>query len=113
MTIEVKVPTLPESVADAVVVSWHKQPGDSVKRDESLVDIETDKVVLEVPATEDGVLSEIIEQEGATVVSNQLLAKLEPATLTDAQPKSAPLKNKTAADDVVVSPSAKKNACRT
>lgn len=77
MSIEVKVPALPESVADAVVVTWHKQAGDPVKRDESLVDIETDKVVLEVPAPADGVLKEIIEEEGAIVVSDQILASLE------------------------------------
>ena len=59
MSIEVKVPALPESVADATISAWHKQPGDSVSRDENLVDIETDKVVLEVPAPADGVLAEI------------------------------------------------------
>jgi len=77
MPIDVKVPALPESVADAVVVAWHKQAGEAVKRDESLVDIETDKVVLEVPAPADGVLREIVEAEGATVVANQLLASME------------------------------------
>ena len=77
MPIEVKVPALPESVADAVVVSWHKKVGDSVKRDESLVDVETDKVVLEVPAPVDGVIKEIIEQEGATVTAEQVLASME------------------------------------
>jgi len=75
--IEVLVPELPESVADATVATWHKQPGDFVERDEVLVEIETDKVVLEVPATASGVLKEIIEDEGATVLSKQLLAKLE------------------------------------
>ena len=59
MTIEVKVPQLPESVADATLVAWHKAPGDTVSRDENLVDLETDKVVLEVPAPTDGVLKEI------------------------------------------------------
>jgi len=77
MPIDVKVPALPESVADAVVVAWHKQAGEAVKRDESLVDIETDKVVLEVPAPADGILREIVEAEGATVVANQLLASME------------------------------------
>jgi len=75
--IEVLVPELPESVADATVATWHKQPGDFVERDEVLVEIETDKVVLEVPATASGTLKEIIEDEGATVLSKQLLAKLE------------------------------------
>ncbi|MBB1274207.1 2-oxoglutarate dehydrogenase complex dihydrolipoyllysine-residue succinyltransferase [Psychromonas sp. SR45-3] len=79
MMIEVLVPELPESVADATVATWHKQPGDFVERDEVLVEIETDKVVLEVPATASGILKEIIEDEGATVLSKQLLAKLEEA----------------------------------
>jgi 2-oxoglutarate dehydrogenase E2 component (dihydrolipoamide succinyltransferase) len=74
MTIEVRVPTLPESVADAVVLSWHKQPGEAVQRDEVLVDIETDKVVLEVPAPADGVLQEIVEADGQTVTADQVLA---------------------------------------
>ena len=60
MTTEVKVPALPESVSDGVVACWHKQPGDVIRRDEALVDIETDKVVLEVPAPEDGVLEKIL-----------------------------------------------------
>ena len=78
MTIEVKVPQLPESVADATLVAWHKSPGQAVKRDENLVDLETDKVVLEVPAPADGVLTEIQIQNGATVTSGELLAILEP-----------------------------------
>ncbi|MFW7523875.1 2-oxoglutarate dehydrogenase complex dihydrolipoyllysine-residue succinyltransferase [Vibrio ostreicida] len=77
MTIEILVPDLPESVADATVATWHKQPGDFVERDEVLVDIETDKVVLEVPAPESGVLEAIIEEEGATVLSKQLIAKIK------------------------------------
>ena len=77
MTIEILVPDLPESVADATVATWHKKAGDAVKRDEVIVEIETDKVVLEVPAQADGVLSEIVQDEGATVVSKQLLGKLE------------------------------------
>ncbi|MDA0149280.1 2-oxoglutarate dehydrogenase complex dihydrolipoyllysine-residue succinyltransferase [Vibrio sp. LaRot3] len=81
MTIEILVPDLPESVADATVATWHKQPGEAVERDEVLVDIETDKVVLEVPAPEAGVLEAIIEQEGATVLSKQLIAKLKPGAV--------------------------------
>lgn len=77
MSIEVKVPMLPESVADATVVTWHKQPGEAVKRDENLVDIETDKVVLEVPAPQDGVLREILKRDGAQVVAEEVLAILE------------------------------------
>ena len=77
MTIEVKVPVLPESVSDATIATWHKKPGDAVKRDENLVDLETDKVVLEVPAPADGVLKEIKQDTGATVTSQQLLAVIE------------------------------------
>jgi 2-oxoglutarate dehydrogenase E2 component (dihydrolipoamide succinyltransferase) len=77
MTIEVRVPQLPESVADATLVSWHKKPGDSVARDENLVDLETDKVVLEVPAPVAGVLKEIKLTDGTTVTSGQLLAIIE------------------------------------
>ncbi|CAH0523939.1 Dihydrolipoyllysine-residue succinyltransferase component of 2-oxoglutarate dehydrogenase complex [Allocatenococcus thiocycli] len=81
MTIEILVPDLPESVADATVATWHKQPGDAIERDEVLVDIETDKVVLEVPAPEAGVLEAIVELEGATVLSKQLLAKIKPGAV--------------------------------
>lgn len=77
MTIEILVPDLPESVADATVATWHKKPGDMVERDEVLVDIETDKVVLEVPAPESGVLEAIIEDEGTTVLTKQLIGRLK------------------------------------
>ncbi len=80
MSIEVRVPALPESVADATVLAWHKQPGDVVRRDENLVDLETDKVVLEVPAPGDGVLREIYFKDGATVQADALLALLGEAT---------------------------------
>ncbi|MDN5849070.1 MAG: 2-oxoglutarate dehydrogenase complex dihydrolipoyllysine-residue succinyltransferase [Nitrococcus sp.] len=79
MTIEVKVPALPESVTEATVLGWHKQPGDRVERDENLVDIETDKVVLEVPAPRAGVLDKILKNEGDTVTANEVLARLEQA----------------------------------
>ncbi len=77
MNIEVKTPALPESVADGVVASWHKKPGERVRRDEPLVDIETDKVVLEVPAPADGILTKIIADEGATVTSEAPLGLVE------------------------------------
>ena len=77
MSIDIRVPTLPESVADATVLSWHKQPGDAVTRDENLVDLETDKVVLEVPAPADGVLTEIQFDEGDTVEADQVLAIID------------------------------------
>ncbi|MEW6982076.1 2-oxoglutarate dehydrogenase complex dihydrolipoyllysine-residue succinyltransferase [Colwelliaceae bacterium 6471] len=76
MTTEIKVPVLPESVADATVATWHVQVGDRVSRDQVLVDIETDKVVLEVPATSDGVITEITQAEGATVLGEQVIAIL-------------------------------------
>ena len=77
MTIEIKVPQLPESVTDATLVGWHKKPGDAVSRDENLVDLETDKVVLEVPAPAAGILSEIKIADGTTVTSGEVLAILE------------------------------------
>jgi 2-oxoglutarate dehydrogenase E2 component (dihydrolipoamide succinyltransferase) len=77
MSIEVKVPVLPESVSDAVIASWHKKVGDAVKRDENLLDLETDKVVLEVPSPIDGVLKEIKFQAGDTVTSQQIVAVIE------------------------------------
>ncbi|KAF0854644.1 2-oxoglutarate dehydrogenase complex dihydrolipoyllysine-residue succinyltransferase [Pantoea dispersa] len=76
-SVEILVPDLPESVADATVATWHKKPGDSVTRDEVLVEIETDKVVLEVPAAADGVLEAVLEDEGATVTSRQILGRLK------------------------------------
>ncbi len=76
MTTEIKVPVLPESVADATIATWHVKAGDTVSRDQNLVDIETDKVVLEVVAPEDGVISEILFQEGDTVLGEQLIANL-------------------------------------
>ncbi len=77
MSIEVKVPVLPESVADATIAGWHKKAGDTISRDENLVDIETDKVVLEVPAPDSGVLKEIRQDTGATVTANQVIAIVE------------------------------------
>ena len=76
MTTEILTPVLPESVADATVATWHKKAGDSVKRDEVLVEVETDKVVLEVPSPVDGILSEILQESGSTVVSSQVLGKI-------------------------------------
>ena len=77
MSIEIKAPQFPESVADGTVATWHKQEGDAVKRDELLVDIETDKVVLEVVAAADGVLGKILKGEGDTVESQELLGSIE------------------------------------
>jgi len=100
MSIEIRVPPLPESVADATVLSWHKKPGDLVSRDETLVDLETDKVVLEVPAPQAGILKEVHYRDGETVQADALLAILDnssqPATHPAATPatdrsRSAPL----------------------
>jgi len=90
MAIEILVPDLPESVADATVATWHKKVGDTVKRDEVIVEIETDKVVLEVPALSDGVLTEVVQAEGETVVSKQLLGKI--STAQEGDVSSATLK---------------------
>jgi 2-oxoglutarate dehydrogenase E2 component (dihydrolipoamide succinyltransferase) len=90
MSIEVRVPQLPESVADATLIAWRKKPGDAVQRDENLVDLETDKVVLEVPAPAAGVIKEVKVQDGATVTSGQVLAVLEEGAAASAQPAAKP-----------------------
>jgi 2-oxoglutarate dehydrogenase E2 component (dihydrolipoamide succinyltransferase) len=90
MSIEIKVPPLPESVSDATLVAWHKKAGDSVTRDENLVDLETDKVVLEVPAPSSGVIKEIVAQDGATVTAGEVLAILEEGTAAAAAEESKP-----------------------
>jgi 2-oxoglutarate dehydrogenase E2 component (dihydrolipoamide succinyltransferase) len=117
MSIEVRVPQLPESVADATLVAWHKQPGDTVSRDENLVDLETDKVVLEVPAPAAGVIKELKVQNGATVTSGQVLAILEEGAV-EAKPaapkeeaKAAPAETKSnggAASAAKLAPAAKR-----
>ena len=90
MTIEIKVPVLPESVADATIATWHVKAGDAVKRDQNLVDIETDKVVLEVVAPADGTIGEILNEEGATVLGEQIIAKLEEGTAGASASSAAP-----------------------
>jgi 2-oxoglutarate dehydrogenase E2 component (dihydrolipoamide succinyltransferase) len=86
MSIEIKVPVLPESIADATVAVWHKQPGDFVSQDENIVDLETDKVVLEVPAPSDGVLKEIFKPEGSTVLASEVIASFEEGATAGAEP---------------------------
>ena len=81
MSIELKVPVFPESVSDGTILSWNKKPGDRVQRDESLVEIETDKVVFEVPAPKDGVLEEILEKAGAVVTSGQVIGRMREETV--------------------------------
>ena len=108
MVTEVKVPQLPESVADATLVSWHKQPGDAVRRDENLVDLETDKVVLEVPSPTDGVLQEIKAQDGATVTSGDLIAIVQAGEAPAAQapaPAAAAAVAATSPDEPAEAPS--------
>lgn len=118
MTIEVKVPMLPESVADATIATWHKKAGDQVSRDENLVDLETDKVMLEVPAPVDGILKQILKASGDTVQANQIVAIIEAgngaaakaattSTATKAAEKPA---EKTAEKTVSAGPSARRVA---
>ncbi|MDQ1362755.1 MAG: hypothetical protein QG652_615 [Pseudomonadota bacterium] len=107
MTTEIKVPALPESVADALVAAWHKKSGDAVKRGESLVDVETDKVVLEVPAPADGVMGEIFQPQGSTVVSHQLLANMQ-AGSAPATAGAATVSVAKADANVVIAPAAQK-----
>jgi len=85
MSTEIKVPVLPESVADATVAAWHKKPGDSIRRDENLVDLETDKVVLEVPSPVDGVIGKILRETGETVTSDEVLGIIEEGAVGDAE----------------------------
>ncbi len=89
MTTEIRVPQLPESIADATLVTWHKQPGDAIRRDENLADLETDKVVLEVPAPANGVVREIRVPSGTVVTSGQVLALIEEGAAAAAAPKPA------------------------
>jgi 2-oxoglutarate dehydrogenase E2 component (dihydrolipoamide succinyltransferase) len=96
MAIEIRVPQLPESVADATLVTWHKQAGQSVTRDENLADLETDKVVLEVPAPVNGVLKELRIVAGTSVTSGQVLAVLEEGAAAVAATASAPAQPKAA-----------------
>ena len=106
MSIEIKIPPLPESVADATIVTWHKQPGESVAQDENLVDIETDKVVLEVPSPQAGVLKRISEDAGATVVAGQVIGVLDEGAAAN---EPAPADERTAARTApAMSPSVRK-----
>ncbi|WP_020209263.1 2-oxoglutarate dehydrogenase complex dihydrolipoyllysine-residue succinyltransferase [Gilvimarinus chinensis] len=122
MSTDIKAPTFPESVQDGTVATWHKQPGEACSRDELIVDIETDKVVLEVVAPADGVLSEIMKGEGDTVLSNEVIAKFEEGASGSASASSsdAPAADKTeeqaeapaasGSDDKILSPAARKLA---
>jgi len=110
MSIEIKAPTFPESVADGSIATWHKQVGEAVKRDEPLVDIETDKVVLEVVAPADGVLKEILKPEGETVLSDEVVAVFEEgaAAAPSAAPAAAAAEPAATSQELKVSPAARK-----
>ncbi|MDP2141137.1 MAG: 2-oxoglutarate dehydrogenase complex dihydrolipoyllysine-residue succinyltransferase [Gammaproteobacteria bacterium] len=116
MTIEIKAPTLPESVPDGTIATWHKKAGEAVKRDELLVDIETDKVVIEVVSPADGVLAQIIKKSGDTIVSNELIATIEAGASTSAgkspgEKEIEPVAiDNAATDEPMLSPAAKKIA---
>ncbi len=106
MSTEVKVPVLPESVSDATIASWHKKVGEAVKRDENLVDLETDKVVLEVPSPVDGVLKEIRHEVGDTVVGEQVIALIEEGATASAPAPAAKPAAAPAATEAKAAPAA-------
>ncbi len=111
MLIEVKVPQLSESVAQATLSNWHKQVGDAVARDENLVDIETDKVVLELPAAADGVLVKVLKDNGATVIAGEVIAHIDTtAAVAKAVPAAAVVNSSaaTAKPSPAVMPAARK-----
>jgi len=114
MTIEIKAPTLPESVPDGTIATWHRKAGEAVKRDELLVDIETDKVVIEVVSPADGVLQKILKNTGDTIVSNELIALVEAgAAAASATKQTSDVKAESiaaGADEPILSPAAKKIA---
>lgn len=118
MTTEIKAPQLPESVPDGTIATWYKNVGEKVSRDDLLVDIETDKVVIEVVAPDDGVLAEILKVSGETITSNEAIAKFEvgtegevsagpPAQLDDTT-SNEPMKAPTAVESAALSPAARK-----
>jgi 2-oxoglutarate dehydrogenase E2 component (dihydrolipoamide succinyltransferase) len=115
MRVEVKVPQLPESVAEATLVNWHKKAGDRVKRDENLVDVETDKVVLELPAPVAGVLAEIRKGDGATVAGQEVIAVLDTdaSAAAVAAPAAAPAPARAATPAAAAAPAAAAPAART
>ena len=116
MTIELKAPTFPESVQDGTVATWHKKAGDAVSRDEVIVDIETDKVVLEVVAPVDGVVGKIVKDEGEVVLSNEVIGSLEAGAGAGAPPKKSadkPAESSTqeaSSESALANPAAKKLA---
>jgi 2-oxoglutarate dehydrogenase E2 component (dihydrolipoamide succinyltransferase) len=121
MTIEIKAPVFPESITDGTVAAWHKAPGEAVRRDELLVDIETDKVVVDIPAPADGRLVEIIKEEGDIVLSEEVIAIFEKGTVETAPDapaqhapaQGAPVENPEPAETVGAGPAARKLAAET
>ena len=111
MTIEVKVPVLPESVEDAAIAAWHKQPGDPVRRDENLVDLETDKVVLEVPSPVEGTVKELKAGEGDTVHSDDVIAIIEEGAV-EQEPAASEQPDKPTAEEPEAEPAREKSAAR-
>src|SRR5579871_4726605 len=110
--VEVKVPQLSESVSEATLLSWHKKEGDAVKRDENLIDIETDKVVLELPAPSDGVLVKVAKGDGGTVVAGEVIATIDTEAKTAAAPAAAPVAAKPQPAAVAPTPSPQPAAAR-
>ena len=110
MQVEVKVPVLSESVAEATLISWHKKQGEYVERDESLIDIETDKVILELPAPVSGTLTKIIKGDGATVVSSELIATIDSEATAPPKKATTASKKSTATEKPVMMPAAKRVA---
>jgi len=114
MSIDIKAPTFPESVQEGSIATWHKKPGESVSRDDLLVDIETDKVVLEVVAPADGIVAETLKEEGDTVLSNEIIARINEGEVVESAPGSEVETAKEAVDssgeEKIASPSARKLA---
>ena len=115
MTVDVKVPVLAESIPDATLLEWRKQPGDTVDKDEILIELETDKVVLEIPAPEAGVLTEVLKQNGDTVLSQEVLARIDSAGSAAAtslslvpEPVPAPVASAAAASHERLSPAVRR-----
>lgn len=108
MSFEILVPDLPESVSDATLVSWHKQPGDLVNKDDNLVDLETDKVVLEVPAPISGVLSKILKTNGSTVVGGEVLALMEEKEVVETEAEEGGAEEEVQGEDIPLSPAVRR-----
>lgn len=108
MSVEIKVPVFPESVADGTITTWHKKVGDSVDHGEVIVDIETDKVVFEVPSLESGVVEEVLVEEGEIVISEQVIARLKKGVKQEPQVKSESTDVENNEQELIITPSAKK-----